>query len=148
MISLKKLKKEYYQKLQENQDARIFSITKHRNDYTYQKFENIKKNATLNLQKDRIKRMKLNTEKQHLFNLKITNYNDSIANAIGYRRVSKAIDDLEKKRKLEELRASNKREAFYRSQSIHIKKNDGENNLKSKLDTRHEQLKKKYTIEE
>ncbi|MGB1269297.1 MAG: hypothetical protein ACPG45_06135 [Flavobacteriaceae bacterium] len=144
---IKDLKKEYYKNLQENQDARVFSITKNRNDYTYQKLENIKQNAAFNSKKDSIKRMQLSTEKQRLFNLKVTNYNDSIANAIGYRRVSKAIDDLEKKRKLEELRASNRREAFYRSQSVLIKKDDNKNNLKSRLNTRHKQLKKKYSIE-
>lgn len=116
------LKKDYFKNLQENQDARIFSITQQRNDHIY--------------------------KTQNSFDLKVSRYNDSIANAIGFRRVSKAIEAREKKRKAEELEAANKREAFYRSQGVLIKKDDCVNDLKSKLSSRHTILKKKYSIEE
>jgi hypothetical protein len=115
------LKKEYFKNLQEDQDARIFSITQQRENYIY--------------------------KKQNSFDLKVDRYNDSIANAIGFRRVSKAIEDQEKKRKAEELKAANKREAFYRSQSLILKKDDCENDLKSKLNFRHEKLKERYAVE-
>ena len=144
---IKELKKEYFQNLQQNQDARIFSITKQRNIYTYKKIEDRRQNATLNFKKDSAIRKRLSIKKQNLFDLKVSNYNDSIANAIGFRRVNKAIADREKKRKAEELDASNKREAFYRSQAILTKKDNSENDLKSKLNTRHSKLKEKYAID-
>ncbi len=140
------LKKKYFENLQQNQDARIFSITQQRNDYTYKKLETKRQNASLNYIKDSINRTLSSIEKQKSFELKVTKYNDSIANAIGFRRVSKAIEDREKKRKAKELEAANKREAFYRSQSVILKKDDCENDLKSKLNSRHARLKEKYAI--
>lgn len=140
------LKKEYFENLQQNQDARIFSISQQRNDYTYKKLEEKRQNASLSFIKDSINRNRLSIEKQDLFDFRVTEYNDSIANAVGYRRVSKAIEDREKKRKSEELEAANKREAFYRSQAVVLKQDDSENELKSKLKSRHARLKKKYAV--
>lgn len=140
------LKKDYFENLQQNQDARIFSITQQRNDYTYKKLKTKRLNASLSFIKDSIHRSSLSQLKQDTFDLKVSKYNDSIANAIGYKRVNLAIENRERKRKVEELEAANKREAFYRSQTLILKKDDCENNLKSRLNSRHEKFKKKYAI--
>lgn len=140
------VKKEYFQNLQRNNDARIFSINEKRNDYTYKRLQEKRDNAALNYKQNSLTREQVKLEKQELLTVKNNAYRDSIANAIGYRRVSKAIENLEAKRKLEELRASNRREAFYRDQAINYKKETNENELKSKLISRHNELKKKYFI--
>jgi hypothetical protein len=56
------------------------------------------------------------------------------------------MSDLEKKRKSEALEAANKREVFYRSQSVVLKKEEKESDLKLKINTRHDRLKKKYLV--
>jgi hypothetical protein len=80
---IKKLKKVYFQTLQQNQDARIFSITEDRNAYSYSKFENRRQNAALNFKKDSILRKKLSIKNQNMFNVKLSMYTDSITNALG-----------------------------------------------------------------
>lgn len=145
---IKELKKDYFEYLQKNQDARIFSITEERKSYTYKKLENRRQHVSENYKKDSATREHLNIKKQHFISKKRSKYNDSIANAIGFRRVSKAISDREKKRKAQELEAANKREAFYRSQTMSLKKDNCKNDLKSRLKSRHATLKKKYIIKE
>lgn len=145
-LEIKQLKIEYFKNLQENNDARIFSIAKKRNDFTYKRLKEKRDNAALSHQKNNFKRLELKREKQDVLTLKTNAYRDSIANELGYRRVSKAIENLEKKRKLEELRAANKREAFYRSQAINLNKQTKESGLKLKINSRHEELKKKYAV--
>lgn len=145
---VKELKKEYFQNLQENQDARIFSIANDRETYTYKKLKVKRQQADLNFKRTNAERELLNLKKQDVYGTKLTRYNDSIANAIGFRRISKAIAEREKKRKAEELEAANRQKAFYRSQALSQKKSDCEKDLKSKLNTRHEKLKNKYAIED
>ncbi|MGB0896779.1 MAG: hypothetical protein ACPGU9_03915 [Flavobacteriaceae bacterium] len=142
------LKKEYYKKLQDDQDARIFTIAQEREIYTYQKLKQRQHQANINFKNDSAARKHLSIEKQKIYDIKLTRYQDSIENAIGYRRVSKAIAEREKKRKAKELEAAQKREAFYRSQAVAEKKNVSENDLKQKINSRHQALKKKYTVKE
>lgn len=143
---IKKLKKEYYNNLQQNQDARIFSITDQRNENTTTKLNQKRHEAKLNHKNNNASRMQVNIKQQQDLNTQNSRYTDSITNALGYRRVNKAIAKRKKQQQLEELRASNKRELFYRSQAISQKKNNQEDILKTKINTRHHILKKKYTI--
>lgn len=143
---IKQLKKEYYKALQDQQDSRILSINEQRSNYIYKKFEDKRTRANELYRKDSVYRAKLKQAQQ----LNHQQYKaDKIAelrNEIGYRRVSRAIDSIENIRKLKELEAQNKREAFYRSQQVKLEMLEQENELKDKINSRHDVLKNKYAL--
>lgn len=144
---IKELKKDYFEHLQRDQDARIFSIIKQRDLKTLHKLEYNRYHNHRNNKKDSVTRHLASIKKQQELNKQAIKYNDSITNALGYRRVNKIITKREKKRQLEELRASNKRELFYRSQAKNQHQELKKADLKEKINDRHDVLKEKYTIE-
>lgn len=145
---IKKLKKEYYQALQEKHDARILSINEQRSGYIYKKFEDKRELADELYRKDSIYRTRLKSNKQFQIKKARSNKEDELRNEIGFRRVSRAIDSIENKRKLDILRAQNKREAFYRSQQLKLEMLEKEQTLEQKINKRHQTLKDKYALPE
>lgn len=143
---IEKLKKTYFQNLRTNHDARIFTINKQRKTYVYKKLENKKIAATTMFIKDSIKRDVF--RKNILYDLKVKklNHKESLANTIGYRRISSVFGKLEKEEKKKRLQKENKDEITARNR---VKKNKikvQKKQLETKIETRYELLKKKYAI--
>jgi|GEM_PF-3322855 len=143
---IENLKKAYFQNLRTNQDARVFSINKQRKIYVYKKLTNKQTIATATFIKDSLKRDIF--RKNILYDLKVKkiNHSESLVNTIGYRRVNSVFDKMEKEEKKKRLQRENKEEITARDQVKNNKIKVQKKQLKTKIETRLELLKKKYAI--
>lgn len=143
---IEQLKTTYFQNLRTNQDARVFSINKQRKNYVYKKFTENKNNTETSYIKDSIKRDIF--RKNILYDLKVkkTNHSQSLANTIGYRRVNSMFDKLENVEKKKRLESENTQEIIIRNNKKKTKIKTQKEQLKSKIESRHELLKKKYAV--
>jgi len=145
-IEIEQLKTAYFQNLQVNHDARVFSINQQRKTYVYNKFTNHKNASEASFFKDSIKRDIF--RKNILYDLKIKkiNYSKSLTNTIGYRRLNCVFNQLEKIEKKKRLMNDNYQEVIIRKDNKNNKIKTQKEQLKSKIEIRNELLKKKYAV--
>jgi len=145
-IEIEQLKTAYFQNLRTNQDARVFSINQQRKTYVYKKFTNHKTTAETTFIKDSIKRDIF--RKNILYDLKVKkiNHSQSLVNTIGYRRVNSMFDKIEKEEKKKHLEKENTQEIIIRNNKKKTKIKTQKEQLKSKIESRHELLKRKYAV--